>query len=214
MNLILSRHGNTFGPDDPVVWTGSGNDIPLVARGIEQAEAFAKVLRVNHVEPVAVFCGPLQRTFRYSEIIIRELGLSLKPQVDPRLNEIDYGEWTGLTQVEVVKRFGAEDLRDWDEHSVWPSQGHWGGSESEVIQEVQSFSRDLVHKWGEHDTVLVVSSNGRLRFFLSLIEGELEKRKKLGTFKVKTGHICKVVYSGSRFSTEYWNQEPGVGFRI
>ncbi len=212
MKLILSRHGNTFDPNDPVVWAGSKNDFPLVAQGIEQAELFADVLQFNGVALDKIFCGPLQRTVQYSSIIIKKLCLNLQAQIDFRLNEIDYGEWSGLTHLEVTQRFGQQVVHNWMEHSVWPESGNWGSSERALKQEVHAFVRDLIQTYRNNETILVVTSNGRLRFFLSLITEEWEKRKKCGTFKVKTGNICKLVYIKNEFELEYWNQKPTLSF--
>jgi probable phosphoglycerate mutase len=38
MQLILSRHGNTFSPQDAVVWVGAKQDLPLVDSGVLQAK--------------------------------------------------------------------------------------------------------------------------------------------------------------------------------
>lgn len=214
MNILLARHGNTFGPQDPVVWTGSQNDLPLVDKGIQQAETFAELLKSSQVFPSAVFCGPLERTYRYAEIISQKLGLGFKPQVDLRLNEIDYGGWTGLTHAEVSARYGDQEQKDWDDHSVWPQHGSWGGSEQQIIQEVESFASDLVDQFQNDPWVVVVSSNGRLRYFLNLIEGELRRRKEAGTFKVKTGNICKLTYENRSFQVSYWNEAPRLNFSL
>src|SRR5689334_17941090 len=109
MNLILSRHGNTFGPNDPVVWAGLTNDLPLVEAGIAQAERLGRVLQIQKIRPVAVYCSSLQRTSKYASIIIERAELRLKPIVDKRLDEIDYGAWTGLTNSEIIKLFGEKE---------------------------------------------------------------------------------------------------------
>lgn len=213
MDLILSRHGNTFGTQDPVVWTGATNDLPLVEKGIEQAGEFAQFLIREKIQPQAIYCGPLQRTSQYAAIIVQKLSLSLEPIIDPRINEIDYGAWTGLTQDQVIARFGKEALKAWDEQSRWPAQdqGNWGSSEAQVIQEVQAFAQDLVADHTAKDTVLVISSNGRLRYFLNLIKGGFQKAIEAGEFKVKTGNICKLQYIKNlpdHWKLAYWNRSP------
>ena len=40
--MILSRHGNTFSPGDKIIRAGSGEDLSLVERGIEQAQLLAQ----------------------------------------------------------------------------------------------------------------------------------------------------------------------------
>lgn len=208
MNLLLSRHGNTFNPGEPSVWAGATNDLPLVEKGLAQAERLAETLISKNIKPAAVYCSPLQRTSRYASIVIERLKLNLKPIVDPRLHEIDYGAWTGLTNDEISRRFGEAALKAWDDRSQWPARSGWGSSETGVIREVRSFAEDLIERYSTTDTVLIVSSNGRLRYFLTLAEGEFARRIESGTFKIKTGHVCKLRYESGAFKVEYWDQEP------
>jgi probable phosphoglycerate mutase len=209
VNILLSRHGNTFNPGDPVVWAGSQNDLPLVEKGVIQAERFASALIEKRVSLSAIYCGPLQRTSHYASILIQKLKLPFQPRIDFRLNEIDYGDWTGLTHDQVVSRFGETDLKRWEEESRWPTQGNWGGREEQMIQEVRSFVEDLIQKHQEHDSVAVITSNGRLRYFLTLIPGEFEKRIRERAFKVKTGNICRFRHQNGILSVLNWNQDPG-----
>ena len=213
MNLILSRHGNTFDAHVPVVWAGSSNDLPLVEKGIAQAEKFAEALAAHKIKPVAIYCSPLQRTRRYAEILIQKLALPFQPNVDPRINEIDYGQWTGLTQNQVIARFGERAVKEWEENSHWPPAGQWGGSEAHVIQETQAFVNDL-SKAHKNDTVLVITSNGRLRYFLKEVSGEFEKRVSQHTFKMKTGNISKLIINETQRVLSYWNVEPTLDFKI
>lgn len=214
MNLILARHGNTFSPNDPVVWAGATNDLPLVKKGVEQAHILAEALLTQAVIPARIYCSPLQRTRSYAEIISARLGLATPPQVDPRLNEIDYGQWTGLTDQQVAHQFGAQPLRDWQEKSLWPSQGNWGSSAATVIQEIQSFVTELLSLHKENETLLVVSSNGKLRYFLTLVPGEFDKRVIQASFKMKTGNIAKLRLDNGTYSIPYWNQQPNLDLPI
>lgn len=209
MNLLLSRHGNTFDPGETSVWTGSANDLPLVAQGLKQAERLAQALATQHLKPVAIYCSPLQRTRVYAQVVVDRLGLSLTPEVDPRLNEIDYGEWTGLTNAQVRERFGEQALRDWDERCMWPTVGHWGGSETQALADVASFVKDLESRHASQDLVVVVTSNGRLRYFLKLVPSEFDTRVRSGTFKVRTGSICRLTREADgALRVPYWNQDP------
>jgi broad specificity phosphatase PhoE len=210
VRLLLARHGNTFDPGDPVVWAGSQNDLPLVAKGVEQARVLAGVLRDSQIIPKAIYCGPLRRTRNYADIIIQQLALFVLPQVDLRLNEIDYGDWTGRTQAEVAQQFGEAGMKSWEERSVWPECGNWGGSEAQTLTEVHAFAQELVKEYCDQDTVLIVSSNGRLRYFLDLVEGEWARRKENGTFKVKTGNLCQMDYFAGKFNVRFWDQKPAA----
>ena len=212
MKILLSRHGNTFGPGDPVVWTGSTNDIPLVQKGEEQAHELAKTLLAQKIFPTAIYSGPLQRTRRYASLVIEKMGLSLSPLIDSRLNEVDYGDWTGLTHEEVKARFGEEPLDNWDKKCLWPQTGNWGSSEAVIQKEVFSFIQDLDEKYASPDTVvLVVTSNGRLRYFLKLAEAEFKRRVEEGSFKVKTGNICGLLSKGHhQIEIKFWDQKPSA----
>ncbi len=206
MQLMLVRHGNTFNPGEEPVRAGSRNDLPLVERGKEQAKEVAAFLKKNDLIPDAIFCSPLQRTRVFAEIIQQKLGLTtLTVQEEERLNELDYGEWTGLTNKEIEKRFGRESFEAWEEHSRWPEQGNWDSSEEEIIQEVKSLVQEFKKQYSQ-EKILLVSSNGRLRYFLSLIEDELEKRRQSQMLKMRTGHISYLNLETSKL--EFWNANP------
>lgn len=205
MNLILARHGNTFGPNDPVVWAGSQNDLPLVKEGISQAEKLAEAFIIQKFIPSAIYSSPLLRTREFAEIIARKLNLSVSFTVDPRLNEIDYGQWTGLTNEQITCRFGRAALEAWNHNCIWPDEGNWGETPQKVAEEVISFIRDLSTKHAENEKILVITSNGRLRYFLALNPLEFKIRIVERNFKVKTGHICKIYVQKEQASIPLWN---------
>jgi broad specificity phosphatase PhoE len=208
MRLLISRHGNTFSPCEPVVCAGARNDLPLVATGKAQAEKLADYLKLSNITPTAIYCSPLQRTRTYADIIVQQLQCFVMPTIDFRLNELDYGDWTGLTTAEITEKFGPADFENWEKNSQWPQQGHWSSSESTVIQEVQSLADDLSKRYGPNDTVLLITSNGRLRYFLTLISGEFERHVQEHTFKVATGNVCEMDYQNNKWSLQFWNRKP------
>ncbi len=210
MRLILARHGNTFAPGDKVVWAGSSNDLALVETGLKQAHNAAEYLLTENIKPAAIYCSPLQRTKKFAEIVIERLSLNYQPIVDARLNEIDYGEWTGLSDQEIIDRFGEDQLKTWSELSQWPQKGSWGGSESAVLTDIKSFVDEIQKKHSPSDTIMAVSSNGRLRYFLTLMNGEFESRRQEKKVKVKTGHLCELVLDNGSCTLNYWDKNPGA----
>lgn len=205
MNLILSRHGNTFRPDDKVVWVGGQNDLPLVDSGIAQAERVAAVMK--NIAVAAIYFAPLKRTRQFAQIVSATAhGAALSE--DKRLTELDYGKWCGMSDAEIADTFGDNCLKDWVNSSVWPAQCGWSSSEAAVRKEVEQFVEDVREKHPSDANVLVVSSNGRLRYFLSLIEGEFEKRVREHTFKVATGRVCLLTSNEQQFSLLLWNEQP------
>lgn len=209
MKIIFSRHGNTFTPLETPVWVGAREDLPLVASGVQQAKNLAFVLQHAGLDLKAIYCSPLLRTKHYAKIIIEEIHSSLKPIIDPRLNEIDYGTWSGLSNIEIqAQKGGGEALTAWEKLSQWPQGADWLGSPEIIFSEIKAFTDDLIRKHALEDTVLVVTSNGKLRYFLQLIPGEFEKHIHNQTFKVSTGNISLFAYDSIKWQIKFWNKKP------
>jgi probable phosphoglycerate mutase len=203
MNLLLARHGDTFEPQDPVVCIGSSCDLPLASRGIAQAHSLGRYLKKKEIFPEGLYCSPLQRTKQCAQIIQEELGLAINPTIDERLNELDYGKWTGLTAQELKQHFG-KSFESWEIQSRWPKK-QWKSKEAPTMQEAQSFLNFLLDTHAPDATVLAITSNGRLRCFLHCIEGALEQRVKRGDFKVQTGHLCEFLLHPKKNILIHWN---------
>lgn len=208
MKLFLARHGNTFAPGQKVVWTGGDYDIPLVEKGREQAGTLAAVLARKNIALSDIYCGSLKRTLEYAEIIAGHLKIQKPPVIDDRLNEIDYGNWTGLSGGEIEKKYGKDELEAWNTDSTWPKNAGWSGTEQATIDKIIQFTNEITPRYDESETVLVVSSNGKLRYFLKLIPYEFEKRIKSQAFKVKTGNICRLDIHKSEIRLVFWNIGP------
>ena len=92
--LLLIRHGesewNAVGR-----WQGQA-DPPLSERGLQQAEAAARMLGTFE----SVTASPLRRAADTAVIIAAELGVGPVP-TDPDLMERDAGPWQGLTRDEI-----------------------------------------------------------------------------------------------------------------
>lgn len=218
MKIILSRHGNTFDAGEKVVMAGLTNDLPLVAKGEEQARTLGKKLKAEGATPDAFYCSELQRTRRYAEIVIEELGIDAKPIVDMRINEIDYGNWTSLSDDEIIVKFGQEAFDDWQKYSQWPSlESAWAGTPEEKKQQVLSFCAEVAEKYPGNKSILAVSHGGLIRSFLNLLTPPMaetncyEYASEQGEFpswKVKTGNYCLVEYVYGNWQHEGWNLQP------
>lgn len=204
MQLILARHGNTFNPGDKICWVGSRNDLPLVEQGIVQAERVGNVLR--DIPLSAIYHASLKRTRHFAEIVAEFTGTKAPLLADDRLLEIDYGQWSGLTDAEIAEKYGEKCLKDWVDRSVWPQNCGWSGSEELVTTEVEKFVFDVIASQPADANVLVVTSNGKLRYFLKLIKNEFEQRVQEHTFKVATGRICLLSFQDNHFRLELWNE--------
>ncbi len=100
--IYLIRHGETE-------WTLSGQhtgmtDIPLTKKGEEEAALLGKTLRGHPFE--AVLCSPLRRAKETCAIA----GFLNQAQLQPDLVEWNYGDYEGLTKVEIWKKSPGWDI--------------------------------------------------------------------------------------------------------
>ncbi len=207
MKVILARHGNTFRADESAFYVGSQHDLPLVEFGITQAKLMGRAL--SKMPPLtAVFTGPLLRMRATAEWALQEMHAGIQSTVDVRLNELDYGLWSGLTSQEVRQRFGDEEYERWERQSLWPEQGGWGESEQAVVARITDFSEFLIQRYSANDHILVVASNGCLRYFLKLVNGMFEQQVAKKQLKIGTGHLCQLSYHDGQWHLDFWNQNP------
>ena len=208
MQIIFSRHGNTFNPGQSTVWVDAKLDLPLVDSGIEQAKTLARAIRNHDLKLNAIYCSPLKRTLAYANIIISELALALRPCIDSRLTELDYGRWSGLNQTQIQQLGDGMALEAWEHLSQWPQAAGWLDSPELVTKQISDFAYYLIKEHTPTDKILIITSNGRLRYFLKLIPDAFECFIQAKTFKVATGHICSFNYH-KKWQLQYWNEPPG-----
>ncbi len=104
--LYLLRHGET---EFNIAGRLQGQqDSPLTARGRVQARGHGALLATLIDDPAAwrVVASPLGRTMDTARLACAELGLpETAIETDPRLMELAYGEWEGLTYDEIETRY-------------------------------------------------------------------------------------------------------------
>jgi broad specificity phosphatase PhoE len=97
--LILIRHGET---DWNVEARYQGQaDPPLNEQGIAQAHHLANSLADIGLD--VIYTSPLQRAQQTAQLLARQLGIPLWEE--PRLMEINQGEWQGLLRSEIEERY-------------------------------------------------------------------------------------------------------------
>lgn len=167
--LIFLRHGET---DWNVESRLQGQrDTPLNARGRDQAAAVGRTMRDflgGHGAPEAAgfdfVASPLERTRETMELARAQMGLDPAAYAtDPRLVELSFGRWEGLTWNELVERDPwAAKAREGDKWHFTPP----GGESYEMLAArirpwLEGLSRDT----------FVVSHGGVARVLLALIGG-------------------------------------------
>jgi len=167
MKLLLLRHGETDGNRDRR-YIGR-TDLPLNATGHQQAQAAAEALR--HVAITEVHHSPLLRARQTAAAVAA--GRSLPMFEDPRLAEVDFGEWEGLTYSEIEAR-DRERVWAWYD-DPWQLAPPGGETLAQLDARVMSWLRDTTARLGTTagtgtSTVLVVAHGGPLRWLRATLE--------------------------------------------
>ena len=162
IRLLLVRHGAT-------AWNRQGryqgqSDMPLDEMGMQQALALRS--RMAREEIDAIYASDLQRAWQTASVIVARHGLGVRPE--PRLREIDFGVWDGLTYGQIERRY-PEALATWvaDPLNTAP---HGGENLGQVTARVRS-ALDDVARVHAGQTVVVVAHGGSLQVLLCLALG-------------------------------------------
>lgn len=154
--LYLVRHGQT-------TWnlesrTQGGKDSNLTDLGLKQAERLGEYFR--NVKLDEIYSSPLKRAHSTAKIIADIKGLECK--LDPRLVEMNFGEWEGLTTAEIEQNY-PENFKTWREepHMAQIPKG-------ETIEIAQRRMVEFVDTIMESDkeNILVVSHGTIIRLLL------------------------------------------------
>jgi len=98
--IILVRHGQTEW--NRIERFRGRADVPLNETGLAQAEATGNRV-AQEWRPVAIYTSPRSRAVKTAEAIARHFDLPV--QIHPGLDDIDFGDWQGLTREEAAKRW-------------------------------------------------------------------------------------------------------------
>ena len=158
--VYLLRHGET-------AWNATGNrycgrtDLPLSSHGREQAVAAAQALAAVEIE--AVYVSPLSRSRETGELIAAPQSLPIAS--DPRLIEIDFGAWEGLTAAEIALA-DPTGRAAWLDNPTFVRAGGTGETGEEVSQRMQEVLREIATSRPE-SAVAVVGHNTANRLYLA-----------------------------------------------
>jgi len=166
MELYLVRHAEAA-PGDPDELR------PLTPNGRKQARSLGQRLRSTGVRADVVLTSPLLRAQETAQIVAA--GAPVEP--DPRLLEMDYGRWEGLTYGELERHYPAERAAWVRAPDVLACPG--GESGFDVAERVGAFLVDLlqdhVQRHGSSDQegepVLVVAHSSTNRILVCLALG-------------------------------------------
>ncbi|MBN1876107.1 MAG: alpha-ribazole phosphatase [Anaerolineae bacterium] len=160
LRLLLVRHGET---DWNTTRQYQGQaDVPLNALGRQQAVALASRLASESID--IIYASDLSRAWETAQIIA--MPHKLPVHSDPRLRELSFGEWQGLTYFEMV-----EQAPDWV--AAWNADrlhraAPGGETLTQLATRVQGVLDDVLRKH-PGQTVLLVAHGGSLKMLLCLL---------------------------------------------
>jgi broad specificity phosphatase PhoE len=185
--IILIRHGETE-------WNASNifrgrADVDLNETGLRQAEQLGEYLSSEEID--FIYTSPLKRAVRTAGAIARPQNIEVN--TIENLIDFDFGEWQGLTLVEVQEKY-PELYQDWLDT---PEQVGMPGGESlaSVRDRAMSFLQDAVMRCGE-GKVALVSHRVVLKVIICALLG-LEN-SRFWNIKMDTGAITRLVFDGDR----------------
>ena len=146
--LCLIRHGQTD-------WNLEGryqgqSDVPLNEKGLEQAKSLIEKLKGQTF--AAIYSSDLMRAQQTAEPIANMLGIPI--QIEPRLREINQGEWEGVLVDDIRARYA----EIWSKRTVDPANVRPPGGETvrEVATRVYA-ALDDVSRLFPTESVIIVS---------------------------------------------------------
>jgi phosphoserine phosphatase len=156
--IILTRHGHVEGIA-PARFRGR-LDLPLTALGKRQIAATSR--RINAAWRIAaVYTSPMSRCVVTGQAIAASSGLTAG--VLPGLNDIDYGEWQGLTRDEAAARWPDAVATWYRAPQLVQPQG--GETLQDVLARAAAMLRELVARHRD-DTIALVGHDSVNRVIL------------------------------------------------
>ncbi|MDR0805886.1 MAG: adenosylcobalamin/alpha-ribazole phosphatase [Enterobacteriaceae bacterium] len=164
MALFLVRHGQTTANAKGLFY--GSTDLELTETGMAQAQQIGSLLK--NVEFESVYCSGLQRTQQTASAILQlPIRTQLSPPnryIDPRLNELDFGDWE-MRHYQEIAQHDPQSWQSWitDWQQAIPTGGesfqHFAARVSEYAQQLRT-EATAGHQ-------LIVAHQGVLRLILT-----------------------------------------------
>ena len=155
MRLVLIRHAHSESNASGVL-SGRIPDIHLSAKGIKQAQQLSD--RLGNFPVAQVRISPMERCAETIDPWLKQhvakANKNLTPTIDPRVNEVDYGIWSGKKLSSLSRK------REWKTVQESPSRMYF--PDGEGIAAMQARAMNAVHELAllQQSKVAVIVSHG------------------------------------------------------
>ena len=99
IEVYIVRHGETDTNKEQRI-NGASTNLPLNAVGIKQVQELQQSFAIQKIN--RVYSSPMKRALQTAEILNNGYH---QIEVDERLQEIDYGDWDGVTAQKVYQQY-------------------------------------------------------------------------------------------------------------
>ena len=163
LHLFLVRHGETE-------WNAVGkiqgvSDIPLNEKGFSQAGKIGEYL--SPIKPGAIYSSNLVRAVETATAIAAHHDMPIIQKVE--LQELNYGEWEGLTKPEIEANNG---ISSWKNFRDDPLNNRPPGAETieSLFERSKSIFSEIINSY-QSGEVIVVSHGGCISALLAIALG-------------------------------------------
>ena len=167
--IFIARHGETVF-NHAKRMQGDKRDTPLTRAGFAQADAMGAEL-ANYIgpdKPLHLWSSPSGRALQTLAIICEHIGHDWHQAVhDPRLFEINVGEWAGRTYAEIMDEIGPIVDTETALFTVRAPGGEWY---DEIATRLRSWIEDTKHIEGDRLVIMHGMSSRVLRGVLLGLE--------------------------------------------
>ena len=152
--VVLWRHGQTS--YNIAGRIQGATDIPLDEVGLRQVEAAAECLADGY-PPAAIVSSDLCRAQQTAAPLAALTGLDIN--LDTRLRERTFGQWEGLSSVEIAQKW-PDEFAQWRAGRDIPEIGM--ETRKQAAERIAAAVADAAEGVGEQDTVVVVTHGGAM----------------------------------------------------
>ena len=154
MTVILLRHGRSTA-NTAATLAGRTPGVGLDETGM--AQALALVDRLGALPIAAIVSSPLQRC---QETIYRlARTLEIEPTLDPRLLEVDYGEWTGRPIADLLREPMWKVVQQHPSAAIFPGGEGLAAVQARAVSAVRQHDREIAAQAGA-DRLWIACTHG------------------------------------------------------
>lgn len=195
IKLYLIRHGECEGQG---TYIGRGSDVSLTTEGFTQIKTIGKIDDIDFL-----YTSPMKRCLESSRIISESTGI--KAEIINGLEEIDFGDWEGLS-FKKIEKVAPKEYKQWYQNPIDhkpPSGESLLELQKRVLDSLPRFSELISDKkiWN----IIIVSHKGPLSILLlHFLQLEL---KHFWSFKIDRGSTTKLNLHQKFSEVEYLNKK-------